>query len=212
MCIDFDLPRSYMFFYYQLRRAIRAQFSSLENPVHIPQLEKILRRPNPTKLISTYYAALMTDCNLRFRVAQTKWASMDITFSDDDWSEFSNTYKTSVISSRDRIINIKMFHLPHLTPARLHKMGLAPTADCFQECGQVADFLHWVGIGSFISSAVGLPNILHPKNCLLGIFGALHISSHARRLLFILHFYEKKVVLLSWKGSQIRFTSIQTHV
>lgn len=68
MRVNFD-TRSYMFFYYQLRHAIRAQFGSLENPVIIPQLEKILWHPDPTKLISTYYAAFMTDCNPRFRVA-----------------------------------------------------------------------------------------------------------------------------------------------
>lgn len=145
----------------------------------------------------------MTDSNPRFRMAQTKWTLMDSTLTEEDWTEFSETYKTSVISSRDRIINVNIFHLSHLTPARLHKLGLTPTAECFRGCSQAADFLHcfwtcsivqqfWTEVGTFISSAIGLPNILHPKNCLLGIFGDLHILAHAKRLLRILHFYARK--------------------
>lgn len=210
------MPRS--FFYYQLCHAVQAQFGSLDNPIAIPSLEKLLRHPDHTKLISTYYAALTTDCNPRFRTAQAKWSSMDISFTEDDWLEFSYTYKSSVICSTDRIIDIKIFHLSHLTPARLHKTGLSPTSACFRGCGQSADFLHcfwscpivqdfWVEMGS-ISSAMGLPNILHPKNCLLGIFGDLPISSHAKRLLRILYIYTKKSICLSWKGSQTPLKSV----
>lgn len=162
----------------------------MPNPITIPLLKKMLQHPDPTKLISTYYAALTADYNPRFRMAQTKWTSLNTFPTDDDWSEFSETYTSSIISSRDRIIHIKVFHHSRLTPARLHRMGLSPSAECFRGCGQQADFLDcfcscpvvhdfWVDVGSFISSAVGLPNIIHPNNCLLGIFGELPIPSHA---------------------------------
>lgn len=219
MLADFDLPRSYIFFYYKLRHAVHAQFSSLENPIAIPQLEKVPRHPDLTKLISTYYAALMTDSNPRFRMAQTKWNLIDSTLTQDDWSAFSDTYKTSVISFKDRINNIKIFHLSHITPASLHKLWLTPTAECCRGCGQTTDFLHcfWTcsivqhfrtEMGTFISSAMGLPNILHPKNCLLGIFSDFHIWTHAKRLLHILHFYVRKTILFSWKGSQTPLKSL----
>lgn len=108
--LDFDLPRSYLFYYYQLRHAIRAQFGSLNDPTDLPPLEKLLRQPDPNKLISAYYTALMTDFNPRFSIAQEKWASMDISLTEDDWTEFSDTYKNTVISSRDRVIQVKIFH------------------------------------------------------------------------------------------------------
>ncbi|PIO38014.1 hypothetical protein AB205_0096360, partial [Aquarana catesbeiana] len=200
MSLDFDLPRSYLFHYYQLRHAIRAQFGSLKDPTNLPPLERLLRQPDPNKLVSIYYAALTTDFNPRFSRAQEKWASMDISLTEEDWTEFSDTYKTMVISSGDRVIQVKFFHHSHLTPARLYKMGLKPSAECFHGCGGEADFMHcfwtcplvqdfWVEVGSFISSALGLPNIIHPKNGLLGIFGDLQISSQAKRLLRILYFY-----------------------
>lgn len=98
-------------------------------------------------------------------------------------------------------------------------MELIPSAKCFRGCGQTADFLHcfwscpvvqdfWAEVSSFISSAMGLPNIVHPKNWLLGIFGDLHILSHAKRLLCILYFYVKKSILLSWKGTQTPLKSL----
>lgn len=216
---DFDLPRSYLFHYYQLRHAIRAQFGSLKNPTNLPPLERLLRQPDPNKLISTYYAALTTDVNPRFSKAQEKWTSMDISFTEEDWTEFRDTYKATVISSRDRVIQIKFFHHSHLTPARLHKMGLKSSAECFRGCGGSADIMHcfwtcpvvqdfWVEVGSFISSALGLPNIIHPKNGLLGIFGDLQLSSQAKRLLRILYFYVRKAILLSWKGIQTPLKSL----
>lgn len=188
-------------------------FGSLLSPFKTPDLEKLLRDPDQTKLISTYYSTLMTGTNPRFHMVQERWASFDISITEEDCSEFCDMFKTSVITSRDRVIQLKIFYHSHLTPARLYKMGLSPSADCFRGCGQTADFLHsfwtcplvhdfWVGIGSVKSSALGLPNIVHPKNCLLGIFGDLTVKLWAKRLLCILYFYEKKSLLLTWKGSE----------
>lgn len=175
-------------------------------------MEKLLRSPDQTKLISTYYSALVTDTKPRFRTTQKKWDYLDIPITEEDWYEFCDTFKISVISSRDRVIQIKIFHHSHLTLARMHKMGISPSAECFRGCGQTADFLHfywtcptvqdfWANIGSFISSALDLPNIVNPQNYLLGIFGDLTIPSKAKRLLRILYFYAKKSLLLTWKGS-----------
>lgn len=75
---DCNLPSNYTFYYYQLRHAIRAQFGSLDNPVQVPPLEKMLGWPDPAKLISVYYSALVTDCNCRLIAAQVKWTSLDI--------------------------------------------------------------------------------------------------------------------------------------
>lgn len=82
------------------------------------------------------------DSNPIFKIAQRKWESLDISIMEDDWLEFSNTFKASVVSSRDRVIQIKIFHQSHLTPAKMHKMGILSSAECFQGCGQMADFLH----------------------------------------------------------------------
>lgn len=208
MRLDFDLPRTYLFYYYQLRHAVRAQFGSLDSPLRTPNLEKLLRSPDQTKLISTYYSGFVADTNPRLKTAQKKWDSLDVPITEEDWSEFCDTFKTSVISSRDRAIQIKIFHHSHLTPARMHKMGISSSAECF---GDVAKQLHcfwtcpivhdfWVNIGSFISSALGLPNIVNPKNCLLGIFGDLTIPSQAKRLLRILVFLCEEVPFTDMEG------------
>lgn len=70
-------------------------------------------------------------------------------------------------------------------------------------CGANVDFLHcmwncpiafWWEVSTSLSTALGLPNILHPKNCLLSIFGDLSLSKYNKQLLHILYLYVKKVV------------------
>lgn len=90
---DFDLSSNYIFYYYQLRHAVCAQFGSLDSPIQVPHLEKMLRWPDPTKLISIYYSSL---------AAQIKLASLNIPLVDANWTESSDTYKNSVISPKDR--------------------------------------------------------------------------------------------------------------
>lgn len=55
--VDFSLPCTYIFYYYQLCHAVRTQFGSLDNPIQVP-LEKLLGHSDPTKLICAYYSAL----------------------------------------------------------------------------------------------------------------------------------------------------------
>lgn len=91
LLVDFNLPGAYLFYYYQLRHAVRTQFGSLDNPIQVPPLKKLLRCSDPTIIISTHYSALVTDSNPRFRTAQGKWTSLDIPFREADWTEFSDT-------------------------------------------------------------------------------------------------------------------------
>lgn len=122
------------------------------------------------------------------------------------------TYKSSVIASRDRVMQIMIFHHSHLSPYRMYRMGLRSTPECFRGCGAEDTFLHcfwscpfvssfWSEIGSFFSTVLGVSNILHPKNCLLDVFGVLSVSVYIKRLLRILYFFAKKTILLRWKGT-----------
>lgn len=90
------------------------------------------------------------------------------------------------------------------------EIGLRSTLEHFWGCGHPVDFIHcfWScpivssflsEVDSFLSTVLGVPNILHPKICLLGIFGELSVSTYIKRLLRIFYFYMKKTILLSWK-------------
>lgn len=54
----------------------------------------------------------MADSNHRFAAFQTRWSNLNIQLTDEDWTEFVDTY----ISYWDRIIQIKVFNQSHLTP------------------------------------------------------------------------------------------------
>lgn len=84
-------------------------------------LEKLLRNSDNTKLISQYYSELLADANTRFAAAQT---ALDIQFTDD-WTEFVDAYKSLVKASKDRVIQIKIFHrsshpLSYVSDGTLH--------------------------------------------------------------------------------------------
>lgn len=53
----------------------------------------------------------------------------DMSLADADWTKFGDTYKNSVILSKDRIIQINMCHNSYLTPIPLYKMGLSNSAE-----------------------------------------------------------------------------------
>ena len=156
----------------------------------------------------------MTDFNPRYHKAQVKWTSLDLSLVDEDWSEFSDTYKTSVIASQHRIIQVNAFHQTHLTPARLHRMGLLPSAACFRGCGQEADFSHCFWSCPVVPALLGGSGCFHligaraPKHNPPQGLPILHLSSHAKRLLHILYFYVRKAILLSWKGAQTSLKSL----
>lgn len=61
--------------------------------------------------VSVYYVTLTKDSNHRFSAGHPK-----IYHSYKEWTEFSNTYKNSVILSQDRITQLKKFHHSHLIP------------------------------------------------------------------------------------------------
>lgn len=147
---------------------------------HTSVSENTTTPPDPTKLISTYYAALMTDCNPRFRVAPTKWASMDITLQK----------MIQVISSKNHIIN----WLPQRTWS---SGGLLTPFLVLSNSPRLLDGdrgLHLIGNSS--------PEHSPPQNLPSRI-----ATFHPKRLLHILHFYAKKGILSSWKGSQILLQS-----
>lgn len=147
---------------------------------HTSVSENTTTPPDPTKLISTYYAALMTDCNPRFRVAPTKWASMDITFTKDDTSNFLQ--KSYHKLARQRTWSSGGLLTPFLVLSNSPRLLDGDRG------------LHLIGNSS--------PEHSPPQNL------PSRISTfHPKRLLRILHFYAKKGILSSWKGSQILLQS-----
>lgn len=52
---EFGLPSTYLFYYYQLCHAVKAQFGSLDISLMITPLEKLQRCPEPTNLISELF-------------------------------------------------------------------------------------------------------------------------------------------------------------
>lgn len=90
-----------------------------------------------------------------------------------------NPYTTKLISEYTEISEIKIFHQCHLTPSlsALEAMGTQLNVCIAFSYAQL--FPHF-GLKLTHSTVLDLPNILHPKHCLLGIFGELTVRAYIK--------------------------------
>lgn len=58
----------------------------------------------------------------------------------NEMSMFEDTFKGSVISSRYRVIQLKLFQHANYILARLHKLAICFSTLCFWGCGETVDF------------------------------------------------------------------------
>lgn len=97
------------------------------------------------------------------------------------WQEILDTYLLSVISSTDRIIQLRYLHQMYYTAARLFHMRRRDSATCHKCLGAEGTFLHmvwectkirpsWSTVTEFIAVKFDPPNICSPLRCLLEIF------------------------------------------
>lgn len=111
------------------------------NPIRVPSLEKTCS--DPTKLISTYYAALNTDCNPRFWVDQTKWSSLDIPLSQRQTGlNLVIHISPQLYPLETALSSLRFFIILTLLLPSYIKWGCPPSAEYFRGCGQAADFIH----------------------------------------------------------------------
>lgn len=67
---------------------------------------------------------------------------MDILeISEEDWEDLNEVWMSTVIVSKDKLIQLKFFHGIYYTPAKLNKLGLSSSSICFRLCGREADFV-----------------------------------------------------------------------
>lgn len=172
-------------------------------------LERVLIDPEPTKRISRYYKEIGLggpDPTARTRI---RWTTFIPELTEELWQEVLDTYLVSVISSTDRMIQLRYLHQMYYTPTRLFKMHIRDNPECHKCGGNEGTFLHmvwdcpkirplWSQVTEFISDHFDLPNICSPMRCLLGGFDQEEINANTKLFLRLLYFGMRKLIAQRW--------------
>lgn len=117
---------------------------------------------------------------------------------------------STVISARDKLIQLRYLHQMYYTPSRLYKMGRRADPICHKCLVAEGTFMHMVWDCSrvrplwsqvtqfFFAETFDLPNICSP---LLGILGVIEddvMRNNTRMFLRLLFYYVRKLIVLNW--------------
>lgn len=108
-----------MFFrYLQLRHAARAQFPT-RPLLHLDPVETVLSQEDLRKPLSVLYGTLLRTDSPKIEKLWDNWRTGIPSLDREDWEDSLEQCPKLVISSRDKLIQIKLIHRVYHTPVRL---------------------------------------------------------------------------------------------
>lgn len=130
-------------------------------------------------------------------------------FTDGQWEGVLASYLPTVISARDKLIQLRYLHQMYYTPLRLYKMGRKEDPICHKCLRAEGSFIHmvwecdrvrplWSQVTQFIADTLDIPNICSPLLGLLGIIEDEVMSNNMRTLLRLPFYYVRKLITLHW--------------
>lgn len=140
----FRVPQTWHYRYLQLRHAAEAKVGLREVQLCNSKLERKLLSPVHSKLISTYCALLLDKPLPLTERANARWVADISDLTLEEWKEVCSSYPNTVISARNKLIQLRYFHQTYYTPQKdfLMRRRLSPTCHkCEREQG---DFIHMV--------------------------------------------------------------------
>lgn len=197
----FGLPSRMLFRYLQLRHAVRAQFPA---PMVIAphRVERFLTTRNADRILSSVYLRLAPDEDVSlFR----RWHQDVPTLEEEDWGSEVQHYLPTMISARDRYIQLKFLYRAYYTPQRLARIYPSCSERCLR-CQQAAGtFFHvvwecvviqeyWREVVAEMSNVMAVQVPLDPRVLLLGMSGLVTRAKYLKLLLFYLSFYARKAL------------------
>ncbi|XP_044146986.1 inner ear-specific collagen-like [Bufo gargarizans] len=119
---EFQIPKSSLFRYFQLRHACTKQFGKDLIKLEYNSIEKVARLRELCKPVSSFYVELMSQASSPLSKSLARWKVDIPQLEDKHEKELVHTWRHSVISARDQLIQAKWLHRTYLTPVRLHCM------------------------------------------------------------------------------------------
>lgn len=199
---NFHLPGSITFRYFQMRHAIRAQFTSPPN-LKVDPIEELQAQESLSKPLSALYFYLLSADSPRMTTLWDKWKNDIPNLDREDWKDCLGDSAKLLISSQDRLIQIKFIHRVYYTPQRLHHIypqrhqnfihcggGVGAYRHMLWTCQRVASF--WGEVIDTIHSHLQLNLPVNSELLLLGVNDDDQSPRCTKLLIFYLLYYTKR--------------------
>lgn len=113
--LNFNLPSSHLFRYYQLSHVFNAHFAQAKT-IEQSILEMVLRSHRLEKPASRLYSHFITVSPPALEGLMARWLRDIPDLDNDDWDEVWDSPFRSLASLRDRLIQFKLVHRAYFTP------------------------------------------------------------------------------------------------
>ncbi|KAJ1155451.1 hypothetical protein NDU88_008181 [Pleurodeles waltl] len=210
----FALNKTQFHKYLQVRHALLTQVQTGDNiPVSSPMERRALMGNLGRGGVSQVYRTLITSTACSLEELRWKWEGWVGPVEEEDWTEALAAPHTLTMATRLRLIQTYYLHTAYLTPSKMHKAGLRPTADCPRCMSPDADFFHmvwscstintyWKMISREISLTLQVDMELTPLTSLLGVMGDSGLRRAERTLLGVACLVAKRDIVADWKANK----------
>lgn len=173
------------------------------------QIPELLFPGKLDKPLSTLYAALLGTGSPKMDGLWDVWHGDIPSLDKEDWEYCLDQDPRLVISSRDKLIQVKFLHRIYYTPQRLHHIFPDQDPNCPRCKTRVGTFLHmfwdcpvissyWSAVFGEINLRLQLSVLVVPELALLEVHNDAQRSHHQKLLISYLLFYAKTKILLKW--------------
>ena len=209
LSVKFNLRRSDMFRYFQVRHFLRNSDPNFPNLPQNTVLDDMLETsPNSKGLISRLTDIITSLKNVTLSKIKTDWEKeLGINIEDESWNCALQSINSSIFCAKLGIIQFKVLHRVHLSKARLAKMYSNDDTFCdrchntpanltpmFCSCPPLANY--WLSIFHFLLESL---NVDLQPNPLTAIFGISDSKSH-RTIIAFTSLLARRRILLHWKS------------
>lgn len=211
----FDLPRSHLFRFFQIRHFIQNQHPTFPSLPPDTLMDSLLSLdPGQKRLISIIYNLINLAIDTPVSSSKDSWEQeLGQTFPEDYWQRALLLVHSSSICARHGLLQCKILHKIHYTNLRLSriypnvsdscnrcKLSPANHSHMLWFCPRLATF--WADIFKTLSLAYNTPISPDP---LLALFGTSLQPSTSKTMQTVLAFttlLARRLILLNWKLSQ----------
>lgn len=128
---EFRLPQKCFWQYLQLRHLLCSELNlSLTKST---LLKNILSISKSSHAVSKYYSEfIQQNCNLLLVLKNIWEKDLGVSFSEPQWLKICKSFKNLSRDVRIKLIQFKIINHVYWTPARLHRLGLKNTPNCWK--------------------------------------------------------------------------------
>lgn len=211
----FDLPKSHLFRYFQIRHFIRNQNPKFPSRPPETLIDSLLALgPEQKRLISSIYLLIASAVDSPITNPKDSWErELGTTLSDEYWPRVLRAIHSSSICARHSLIQFKIVHRVHYTNLKLSriypnvsdsctrcKQSPADHAHMFWSCPRLATF--WSEIFNTLNTAYSTAITSEPLVALFGVPLQPSTSRTMQQVIAFTTLLARRLILFKWKHVQ----------